>query len=497
MIFKLPEIGRFKNNWDVTFLTKFETAHKNGSTMEVIGEFSKFAAINEKNIPENILILFLRKLEEKFEVDDIHIRKTIDEYKKLLAPEDDERIDDPEIKENSFHQSIKYIRKNYLNLYVNSLTNEIMYIYNESVRNLDIETLFTELAFEGINIQPKKIFSYFYSKKYTRHENPVRNLLESTDYKTGTDPDFIAEVLSFLKFPAFGKMNFNVQKFYRTMFEKWLVRCIENAIDDKSLPNKQMLILKGKQNSRKTSLLRWIYSPFKNYATENIEINSKEVRTKKAITTNMFILNDEFDRMSNKELQQFKIITTENFVKYRPNQQYTEKIMKRRANFMSSTNEEKFLTDRSGNVRYIILEIENSHTNPISADLLNNTDLALRMWSQAYALYKEETPFYDSQITGDELIKLDNLNKKYYTYRNLNDAIQYLYPKPEDDNDCEYMNASELLDHMRQNPNFPKNLMAGKTHISIGRILSKLYYERHATRQGKNQIYRWKIKMLK
>ncbi len=497
MNFQLPEINQFDKNWDKNFYDKFLSVKEKESYLPILNEFSKFIAANNKLIPENILAVFLRKLNDKLGLDEFEILKTIDVYKKLTKPEENKKEEEKkEIKETPFYKAIQFIREHYKDLHVNSLTGEIIYRNeDERQRILDAETLFTEFAFENIKVTPKAVYNYFYSKKYTRHENPILNILKKTDYRPGTDPDFIAETLSFIEFSHLPEIDFDLHEFYRKMFEKWLVRAIDNAINENALPNKQILIIKGHQNSRKTSFLRWLYRPFKDYAIENVELNPKENKTKKILAANMFILNDEFDRMTNKELQHFKIVSTINDVKVK--QYYTIKTLKRISNFISSTNETKFLTDRTGNVRYIILEISHTKTKPISADLLNNTDLSLNLWAQAYSLWKDyKNGFYDAQITGEELLKLDKINKRYYTYRNLDDAIKYLYPKAEDDNDITYLSASELLEHMRNNPAFPKNLIAGKTPVTIGRILNNNYYERLSVHiKNKKPAYKYKLKI--
>ena len=496
MILDLPEINQFNQNWNITFYNKFLLVKEEESYLPAINEFAKFIAANEKLIPVNTITIFLRKINDEFGIDEFEVLKTIDSYKKLTEPEE-EKKEPEEIKETPFYKAIQFIREHYRDLHVNSLTGEIIYQNSdEKIRILDAETLFTEFAFENIKIQPKAIYNYFYSKKYTRHMNPILNILNETDYKPGTDPDFISEALSFLKFSNLPEIDFDLHDFYKKMFEKWLVRAIDNAINENALPNKQILIIKGPQNSRKTALLWWLYDPFKEYAIKNVDLNPKENKTKKILAANMFILNDEFGRMTNKNLQHFKIVSTINDVKIK--QYYTIKILKRISNFISSTNEKKFLTDRSGNVRYIIIEIAHTKTNPISADLLDNTDLSLNMWSQAFSLWKDhKNGFYDAQITGEELLKLDKINKRYYTYRNLDDAIKYLYPKAEDDNDIVYLSASELLEHMRNNPAFPKNLIAGKTPGSIGKLLSNNFYERISKRikKGKSPEYRYKLKI--
>ena len=55
---------------------------------------------------------------------------------------------------------------------------------------------------------------------------------------------------------ALPEIDFDLHDFHKKMFEKWLVRAIDNAINENALPNKQILIIKGHQNSRKTSFLR-------------------------------------------------------------------------------------------------------------------------------------------------------------------------------------------------------------------------------------------------
>lgn len=499
-MFTLPEINEFKDNWNVTYKAKFVSAKGNEeATMKVTNEFAKFVALNENFIDGAILILFLQKLYKEFGIDEMLLHKTIQVEKDLLKPKEETKS--VNIKESKFTKAIRFIHEHYPGIYINSLTSDIMRIENKNSIKLDIESMFTDFAFEDITVSQKRLFNYFYARKYVRQENPILNILNDTDYKQGIDPDYIKEVLNYLKFPFIDKMPFDLHLFYRKMFEKFLVRSIDNAVNDESLPNKQTLILKGTSNSRKTSFLRWLYRPFEQYSTENVILNGKEIRTKKAMCQNIFILNDEFDKFSDKELREYKILSTEKEFKFKAYQGYLEKSHKRRANLLSATEKDKFLTDKGGSIRFFIIEITNTITDPISADLLDNTDLSLAMWSQAFALWKDQqNGFYDSQPTTEEILQLETLNKRYYTYKNLEDAILHLYPRAnnnENENTIE-LNASELLEHIKRNPNFPKDLISGKKKESIGKFLSKNNYIKiHTNRKGESQKYRYKIRISK
>ncbi|MBN2663329.1 MAG: hypothetical protein JXR68_06740 [Bacteroidales bacterium] len=494
---KLPEITqKISSDWELTFYTKLHNSKtRNTDNQSIINEICLFVANNTDKISEATVIDFFKKIEKEFGIKELELLHTVNAYKSLKKSKQEKETPQSD-KPNNLQKAVRYIRENYEMIHVNSVNNEIMYFDGDMPVNLDFETLFTELTLNGIAVNPKLLFNYFYSEKYTRRLNPILDYFTNFEKWQPGDIDFISEMLSFLKFPA-KKYEFDIKKHYKEMFTKYMVRSIAGVINERAQPNKQILILKGLQNSRKTSFLRWFYSPFAAYTKESIELRAKENSTKKALIQNMFILNDEFDRMTSKELQEFKIITTLDNIKIRLANHYTERTYKRKCSFLSSTNEHKFLTDSTGNVRYIVIELVNDQFVPIPAELLNNKELAQRVWSQAYFYYKQSlNGFFDGNLSADELYLNDKINKQFYNYKSIEEAIIKIYPPAYNEN-FDLMNSTEFLKFIKKQKMIPQNLLTGISSRRIGRILTAAGYERTATHpdpdEPRKQVYKYKI----
>ena len=78
--------------------------------------------------------------------------------------------------------------------------------------------------------------------------------------------------------------------------------------------------------------------------------------------------------------------------------------MPRRANFVGSTNKSEFLTDETGSVRWLCIELVG-----INFDYKQLVDIDL-VWKQAYQLYLDG---FDYELTKEELISNEIKNKNY------------------------------------------------------------------------------------
>lgn len=75
----------------------------------------------------------------------------------------------------------------------------------------------------------------------------------------------------------------------------------------------------------------------------------------------------------------------------------------------------------------------------------------------------------------------------------IEELILQHYPKPNKFDNIILMNASELINAMQTNSNFPKKMLKSLKPESIGKILSRNNYEKIATNIDNSQIYRYKF----
>jgi len=487
-IFTFPSDIVVPENWQINLFSKFQAAKETGNNFKpAINETALFIANNSSNIKQDELMTILNKIEKKFNVPVIDILKQAEAYK----PTPDEEPEPEPEKQSNLLKAVNFIKLKFTTLHVNSFTGEIMYFKNNRLQPVNIESLLTLLEINNIKVNIRTLFSYFYSPDFTAHINPISEILKTFPEWEPGQPDFISEILNYLNFTPLN-VSFDLKQHYYQMLLKSMIRTLENGLsDNKYFPNKQIIIFKGASNSRKTSFVRYFTSPFSNYVISDVNLNPKDVDTKKAIASNLFIFNDEFDKMTQNQLNNFKILTVLDFVKFKPAHRYTDKTFPRRSSFISTTDKKHFLTDLAGNVRFVIFDLANDFKNPIPEALLNNSELIKLAWAQAYYYYKQsDIGLFDSQLTSTEINNNNSINAQYFLYKDLRHAITTFYP-PSYNCECTRLNASEFLQLLNNNTSFPKHLLAGISIISLGRLLKNYGYIQDNHTQGR--IYKYKF----
>lgn len=215
-----------------------------------------------------------------------------------------------------------------------------------------------------------------------------------------TQPDYIAELASYV--------SVKDADWFLLMFRKMLVRSVACAIGDAKF-NKQCFVLYGKQNDGKTSFLRFLCPPaLKDYYKENIDFENKDGRI--ALGENFLINLDELSSLSRSDTNKFKAYLTEERVKIRRPYAERETSIQRRASFLGSTNQNEFLTDVTGNVRWLVFETEGiNHDSGGPKGYSANVDIN-RLWAQAYALLKSG---FQYELTREELARSEGNNRQH------------------------------------------------------------------------------------
>jgi predicted P-loop ATPase len=266
------------------------------------------------------------------------------------------------------------------------------------------------------------------NSSFLKSYNPFKDYFESSDPWHEGDRDYIEELVNHIE--AVDQQQFNHH------FKKMMVRMIACALEDHTF-NKQAFILVGcQQNTGKSTFCRFICPPaLRNYYTETIP-GDKD--TLISLCENFIINLDELSTMSKFELNNLKSMFSKDRVKVRHPFAHKAQSDPRRASFIGSTNEESFLTDTTGSVRWLCFEI-----NGINWDY-KNLDID-KVWSQAYALYKSGFKF---QLSADEIKENESRNEQFQQLTNEYEYVQmYLSPGNGLDNDA-FWNTTQIRHHI-------------------------------------------------
>jgi predicted P-loop ATPase len=318
----------------------------------------------------------------------------------------------------------------------------------------------------------KEEFKALIVSKHTPKYDPFIEYFEHLPkWNPATDPDHIEHLAGYVKTDN--------QKWFLKMFKKFLVRIVGQATNQ--IPfNKQCLTFVGKQNDGKTSFFDFLVpQDLRAYTKKHFDFGSKDGKI--SLVQNFLINLDELASFDKKDLNnEFKSILSESTVKFRPLFQNTETAFQRKASFVASTNQYEFLTDETGNVRWLIfnvLEIKHDYGKDKGYSKNVNIDL---VWGQAYHLLMNG---FDYEMTKDEINQQEILNRSFLRKSAEMDAINQLYvPAKSDDENIEYKTAFEIQNELNSTykQNFNKH--------NIGRALQTLGFVQKS-------VYRENIKM--
>jgi predicted P-loop ATPase len=385
-------------------------------------------------------------------------------------------------------ESTKIARlENYLNkkydLRINEITNDLegKLKKDEGFEPLNINDLHYELLHAGFTRFKEDLGTLFASSKLERFD-PFKDYFESLPkYNPINEPDYILELSKFVETDS--------QDWFEIVLKKFLVQMCGQSIGTIAF-NKHCLTFVGKQHDGKTTFLEWLIPPkLKAYIKKGFDFGGKK-EAKFSLVQNMLINLDELASFDRKELNnEFKSVLSESLVKFRPLYSNQEVSFNRRASFVASTNQLEFLTDETGNVRWLVFKIDKiSHDNGNAKGYNKNINLD-NVWRQAYHLLKNK---FEYNLTKHEVATQEAQNKRYIKTTDEMECIRKFFEASNDsDLKAEFMTTGQVTDLVvrngvsRTNRNF-----VGKALRTEGfEIVSKYNKEKKFSEKGYYLIY--------
>ncbi len=327
-------------------------------------------------------------------------------------------------------------------------------------KELNENDLICELLEAGFNGVETPLISFLRSSKYIKKYDAFKEFFSQLpEWKEG-DPDYITQLANFV--------DAKDQHWFNSQFKKMIVRTVACAIG-KIAFNKQCFVLMSNQNDGKTTFLRFLCPPaLQNFITDQIDIYNKDGRL--TLCQNLLINLDELSQFSKQDIKKVKGLFTTDKVKERLPYDKKASNHRRRASFLASTNEDEFLIDETGNVRWLVFEINGvKHDNGGPNGYNQQIDMDL-VYSQAYALLKSGFEF---QLTKAELAKSERNNKSFQMTTIEQELIQERFaPAPENGEGAVFMTATDILQEIEIDTKTNINLR------NIGRSLKLLGFKK-------------------
>lgn len=342
---------------------------------------------------------------------------------------------------------------------------------DEPFTEINENDIFRDMQINHINFSMNKLKAMLGSN-FVELYNPFEKYFEDLDpYDPGTEPDYIAKIIDYIP------MNPNDHSRWQTQFKKYLVRSVACSLG-KAINKNAIVIANSIQSSGKSTFCRWLCPPeLSNYIAENIQTDKDSLI---AMCTNFIINMDEMATLSKSDISALKSVMSKDVFKGRLPYAARETRLQRVANIIGSTNNLEFLSDETGNVRWIVFEMTDRTNFAYQKELDIN-----RIWAQAYHLFKSGFYF---EMTDLEMIENEEHNKNHMIRSIEQELIQSFFYPPGVNNfientfseiDLYFKTATDIKAVLSEKAPHEKTILN-----NIGKALKILGYERKTIRKN-------------
>ena len=247
---------------------------------------------------------------------------------------------------------------------------------------------------------------------------------------------------------------------WRACFKKWFVAMVASWMKDEVV-NHQVLVLIGKQGIFKTTWLEHLIPPhLRAYACKLANSNELNKDERLRIAEFGLISLDEIDSMNNRELNQLKSIITATDVNERAAYAYTKERRVRLASFCASGNRRDFLTDITGNRRWLPFEVE-SIQNPFHTQLPYE-----QMYAEAWALAQD--PLFSYWFDLDEIEVLEQHNQHFRDESNEEQLLDVYFAVPTTDaTNAKFLTTAEISERLIYYGNIKKPMTLSRLGVLL------------------------------
>ena len=260
-----------------------------------------------------------------------------------------------------------------------------------------------------------------------------------------------------------GDSEMREQALFAQYLKKWLVGMVAGWIDD-DVVNNVILVLLGEQGSYKTTWFNYLLPPeLKQYFYTKTNANRMGRDDLLTLAQYGLVCCEELDTMRPSELNQLKAVLTMPSIDERAAYAHFHEHRQHIASFCGTGNNVQFLSDETGNRRWLPFEIE-SIRSP-REEPFNYAGI----YAQAYALYQEGFHYWFSQ---DDIRRLSEHNRAFETPKSAHELIGKYLRKPRPGEPGQFVSATDILQMVGSNP------VLRLTANLVGRAMTDLGFER-------------------
>ena len=362
----------------------------------------------------------------------------------------------------------------------NFLTQQAEFRYNVITRKCEVKlngneefteltdrlgnTLWSRMSKEGKTMRVSDIYNVLHSE-FVPEYNPFVDYfggLPAWDGQTDAIAGLAARV-----HVAGGK-----QEFFTHCFRKWMVAMVASLLSDKVV-NQTILVLIGRQGVYKTTWLRHLL-PTELQAYFYTKTNSSRFTKDDQFTLTEFALMcfEEIDSMNYTEINQLKALTTIDNINERAAYGRNKEHRPHIASFCATGNNLIYLTDDTGNRRFLTFEVEridNPYHYPVDY---------VAVYSQAYALWQQGFQYW---FETEEIQQVNENNEAFRVPNTEEELIltHFHVPDPSKHETGIFMTNADIM--IRINAGLKLTL----SHVKVGMIMKRLGFRQMRGNNGK------------
>lgn len=276
-----------------------------------------------------------------------------------------------------------------------------------------------------LDLSEAKFNLFIESETVSQEYNPFQDYFERATRWNGKT-DFLQQICDTVQ-------TDNKDRFYAVM-KKFLIGTLECLLEEDAV-NDVCLVFQSAQGLGKTRWMRRLLPT--QFQTEYLYEGNIDTRNKdhvQYLSQYWFIHLDELEVLKGGEISAIKSYITRQRISVRKAFGRYKSNFVRRASFLGSVNDDKFLTDITGNRRWLVFKVKNvNYQHEIDIDGL---------WSQIYFYWQEG---YQHWFDIEEIKAINKINEAYREMTSEEEQLLQLYNFPTLDRDGEYMSSTDII----------------------------------------------------
>lgn len=265
------------------------------------------------------------------------------------------------------------------------------------------------------------------------------------------------------------------QQLWKQYFRKWFVAMVASWLSD-DVVNQQVLVLVGRQGIFKTTWLERLLPPeLRAYGCKMANSTQLNKDERLRIAEYGLIALDEIDSMGIKELNVMKSVITASDISERAAYGYTKERRIRLASFCASGNKQEFLTDLTGNRRWLPFHAI-SIQNPFFTQLPYE-----QIYAQARYLIEKQFQYW---FDLEDIDTIEAHNDDFRVQENEEQLLSIYFDIPADGRG-QFMTTAEISDKLVTRGSIKKPMSLSR----LGMLLQQAGYQ--SKRIGKTRTRGW------